>query len=507
MFEKRPVQITLAVICFLAPFLFYPRGDAEKAAWVWTRGAFPRERVTGLSSGGQGDGVIRYAAVAGRGVYRNTDDFHYWAFKSQGLPTGTLGRIDVYALAASQENPRVVYAAVDNGWYGGGIYRTANGGASWVLVDRALAGRGRGVALAQGNEDIIYAAVEGKVVRSRDAGQSWTEVLSLPAEALILSLVVDPLEPERLYVAARETGLWQSTDGGHSWRVMEMQEEIQAIAVAPKSTAERTLYLGTSRGLYSTDVGLEEWTAPALLWDSDIGFHALLSYGGALYVGVAMKGVYKGSDGGTTWEPLHEGLSSAEIYTLIVDRADPPFLYAGTSDGVWRCALPAGMAEAQPKESAVVKVSPTTTATSTYTLSPSPPPKPAASGTPTGEAVATPTASLTATAAPTETPTLPPTPTNTPTLSPTATITPKATATETLTPTPTETPTETPTLPPTPTATARPTDTPPPTATPTHTPVPPPTHTPQPPTDTPAPPPPTNTPELPPPTATRPVRG
>ena len=54
---------------------------------------------------------------------------------------------------------------------------------------------------------------------------------------------------------------------------------------------------------------------------------------GILYVGTENAGIYKSIDGGTSWQPTHNGLGRAAIHTLIMDPGDSKVLYAGTRLG------------------------------------------------------------------------------------------------------------------------------------------------------------------------------
>ncbi len=494
MFERRWVQLAAALTLFLLPLLLALRAPQGEAAGVWSRGEFAKVEVTHLVIGSHDESVIRYAALAGRGVFRNTEDFYFWASKNDGLPKSALGRIEVRGLAASRQNALRVYLASANG----GIYRTVNGGALWTLVSRELAGVGEAVALSPVDDLTLYVVVGGRLYRGQDIPYmegSWSLLSALPEDRKILSLALDPLDIQRVYVGTAGGGLFWSDDGGMSWMAGDeslVATDILTILVIPLpggAPDERLIYLGTDRGLYAL-VGRDELSAAELLWGGR-RIHALATdsaHPQMLYAGVARWGVHRSDDGGRHWEEMHKGLGGASVYALAFDPARPQELYAATSDGVWRCQVPA----LAPVDTPVVAPEPTTTATQT-------PSEPTATATTaaTATATATVTPQDTATAEPTATATASITPqataTTEPTATPTAAVTPQATATVSATPSPIRPPTHTP-------ARAR-TNTPaPPTRTPspTSTLPPPATNTPMPPTNTPAPPA-TNTP-LPPPT-------
>ena len=540
MFNGKVAQVLIALGCFLLPFAFYPSVATRGASGLWVRGAFQREQVTHLAIGGEGDNIIRYAAIAGRGIHRNTGDITFWARKNEGLPTNLLGGINVRDLTTSRDNPRLAYVAVDNGRSGGGIYITTNGGASWALAERGLAGHAQAVALATTPRHIVYAAVDGMLYRQVEESP-WTQAPW--SQALhITCIAIDPADSQCIYVGTEGAGLLASTDGGNTWAVAEGNGaglDIRAIAVGREMSPSgaSSVYLGTNRGVYHLDLGISE--APKLAWEA-ISVGSLVldpADPDTLYAGMIRGGVHRSKFEPMAWEPMNRGLGDADILALVFDPEAHDILYAGTSDGIWQCTVPD--IERTPSEpiqrageSAAKEPPPSAHATTITTLAPTMTPSRTTTATSqVGETrlatvPASPSIEILRTAMATPSATVTRTPSRT--VSPTATATASATETEAIEPTATRTPVApTTTEPPLPTNTSAPltntplppTDTPvPPTRTPappTSTPVPPTqtrvpaTNTPVPPTNTPVPPtntpePPTNTPD--PPTPTLPPR-
>ena len=471
-----------------------------------------------IAVGGEGDNMIRYAALAGQGVYRNTDDFFFWAVKNSGLPSGLLGRVDVRGLATSRRDPRVAYLALDNGNRGGGLYRTVNGGAAWQLLDWRLVGRAQIVAVSYADDEIVYGVVEDRLFRSENGGGSWTVVGSLPFTdpfaRLVTALLIDPSDSDHLLLGSEHAGLYASRDGGKEWR--EVAEELRSLKVTTLVLSDvDALYVGTERGVYLLTWSGEQWLiAPrrAVVGRSNRIFALAQdpSNPALLYAGVD-GGVYRSADAGLRWEPVGRGLGGAAVFALAFDPMIAGVLYAGTADGIWRCSVPELEAYASPSPSnsplpPTATDLPTGAVSLTITATPPPTVIPFAATLPS-TAATTATATGTATIESTETATREATPTETRATIVAATSAATGSATPTWTPSRTLAPTSTP-IPPTyapnpPTsAPIPPTNTPvPPTNTsapPTNTPVPP-TNTPIPPTNTPVPPtntsaPPTNTP-------------
>jgi photosystem II stability/assembly factor-like uncharacterized protein len=159
------------------------------------------------------------------GIWRSIDSGTHWTRLSNGLPTPTdsVGRI---GLAIARSRPSVVYAQIIAGTIGGynglGMYRTADGGATWVRRD---AGGFTGIfggfgwyfgdmAVDPTNPDKIY-AMGVDLIRSTDGGVSYGSILH-SAHVDQHVLWIDPANPNRMYLG-NDGGFWSSTSGGSSW--------------------------------------------------------------------------------------------------------------------------------------------------------------------------------------------------------------------------------------------------------------------------------------------------
>src|SRR5262249_44629749 len=131
----------------------------------------------------------------------------------------------------------------------------------------------------------------------------------------IPAILIDPRDPDRVFVAVlghpygpnAERGVYRTTDGGQTWeRVLSKDENTGAVALAFDPQDARTLY--------------------AVLWESRQGPWENGSWQGK------NSGLFKSTDGGTTWRPLTKGLPTAEQRLgrigIAVAPGDPMRLYA-----------------------------------------------------------------------------------------------------------------------------------------------------------------------------------
>ncbi len=231
----------------------------------------------------------------------------------------------VLAVAGVAGDPSTYYF----GGAAGGVWKSSNAGASWTPVfdDQDIASIGA-IAVAPSDHNVIYvgtgeACIRGNIAygtgvyRSLDAGRTW-QPIGLRDTRHIGRVVVDPKDPQRVFVAAlghayganAERGVFRTTDGGASWsKVLFRDSDTGAIDVALDPSNSNTVYAAL-------------WQVRRSPWN--------LSSGGP------GSGLYKSSDGGTTWRRLSGGGLPSGSYGRIgiaVSPADPSRIYASIEAG------------------------------------------------------------------------------------------------------------------------------------------------------------------------------
>jgi photosystem II stability/assembly factor-like uncharacterized protein len=231
------------------------------------------------------------------------------------------GRTRAVAGVASQ--PNVFYVgAVD-----GGVWKSDDYGRTWhpIFDDQATQSIGA-IAVTPSNPEIVYVAtgeglqrpdlsVGDGIYKSTDAGKTWTH-LGLRDGQQIPALAVDPRNPNRIFAAVLghpygpnpERGIFRSTDGGATW--------------------EKVLFKDENTG--GSDVEIDPSnpdTVYASLWQSRLGpwedNNSFAGTGG---------GLFKSTDGGTTWRKLSKGLPDDLVQiNLAIAPNQPNRLYATIS--------------------------------------------------------------------------------------------------------------------------------------------------------------------------------
>ncbi len=282
----------------------------------------------------------------------------------------TSGRIN--AVAVSPINARLILI----GSATGGIWRSTNGGTTFTPVSDDQVDLAVGsIAFAQNNPSIVYAGMGDTkasylgsgVLKSTDEGRSWSRVSnnSLPTPGTIGRLEVDPVNPNRLYVAQYSrldkekgrlaSGLYVSNDGGVNW-TKTYQGWARDVLISP--TNRQVIYMGVANrfphtdtqpsGLYrSTDSG-QTWTSlltqpfdPQRTLDVRVAVtttnpQKLYAYLGG-FIGSQFNLVLRSStDDGATWADLNTfdidfGGFSYNTY-LAVDPTNGNTVYIGSRD-------------------------------------------------------------------------------------------------------------------------------------------------------------------------------
>jgi photosystem II stability/assembly factor-like uncharacterized protein len=215
------------------------------------------------------DPRVLYAATgalgAGGGVYQSKDLGLTWQLVAEGLPSE-----DVRALGLSRTEPTTLYAAVG---HRGDVFASTDGGGSWTRVGSyGLAGYIARLAVASNNGNVLFVAEDVRgLYRSLDGGASWVPLSGeLPTDdngtVNAQSVAIDPADPGVVYVGTgwgsfSAYGVWKSTDGGETWAAANrgmLDYGITALAVHPSDS--QVIYAGGNGSeLWKSADGGQSW--------------------------------------------------------------------------------------------------------------------------------------------------------------------------------------------------------------------------------------------------------
>lgn len=157
----------------------------------------------------------------------------------------------------------------------------------------------------------------------------------------VTSLVVSPQSPQTIYVGARGSGVWKTTDGGASWKPVTDSLPtltVSGLAIAPSQP--QRVYLATPQGIFRTDDGGASWPQVNTMLTNVLAID-----GGAMLVhpsnpnqvfantcgSATTGGVQRSDDGGVTWRAVLVGNCGTG---LVMDAQNPQKMEAAlTSPG------------------------------------------------------------------------------------------------------------------------------------------------------------------------------
>jgi photosystem II stability/assembly factor-like uncharacterized protein len=304
---------------------------------------------------------------------------------------------EMYHLKGSPAEPNRIYASQSSGWFGQVMQRSDDGGATWAAVGNKFDYDGvpgthqwyDGTAHpwefkrvwhiepSLTDPDTVYAGIEDAALfKSIDGGGSWQEVSGLRKHGsgpawqpgaggmCLHSIILDPENAARMYIAISAAGAFRTDDGGGTWKPInkglhslyipnptaEVGHCVHHIAMHPRKPG--TLFMQKHWDVMRSNDAGDSWTEISGDLPTDFGFvidvHAHEPE--TLYV-VPIKSdaehfpldgklrVYRSRAGGHEWEPLTAGLPQSNCYvnvlrdSMAVDTLDECGIYFGTTGG------------------------------------------------------------------------------------------------------------------------------------------------------------------------------
>jgi len=249
-------------------------------------------------------------------------------------PIGPNG-ITSNAIAVDPQDANIIYA-------GGlsGLYKTMDGGSNWEIISSLIPNyRVSAIAINFNNPNIIlswlqnnFDAISMKLMRSTNAGITWTEVLT--GSGFGGSIIFNPDNTQRVFANANSDSLYLSTDGGINWVALSSIESVRAFtmfledpnimyAVSNSVELYKTTNAGQSWNLQNSQLPASFETLQVSINNPDIIFA-----GDEFFE--EDGGFYRSTDGGANWSYLINGFGqSKSVSNIAVDPGNANVVYAG----------------------------------------------------------------------------------------------------------------------------------------------------------------------------------
>jgi len=313
---------------------------------------------------------------------------------------------EIYHLKGSPADPNRLYCSQSTSWFGQLIQRSDDGGKSWMPVGNQFVYEGSvgthqwydgtphpwefarvwHLEPSRTDPDLVYAGVEDAALfRSADAGGSWQELPGLRGHGsgshwqpgaggmCLHTILVDPVDANRITVAISSAGAFRSDDAGKSWRPINRGLRSEQIPdptaevghcvhrIAMHASRPQVLFMQKHWDVMRSDDGGESWREVSGNLPSDFGFpievHAHepetvyvvpIQSDSEHFPPEGRLRVYRSRTGGDEWEALTRGLPQRDCYVNVlrdataVDALDPCGVYFGTTGGQVYASADAG---------------------------------------------------------------------------------------------------------------------------------------------------------------------
>jgi photosystem II stability/assembly factor-like uncharacterized protein len=361
---------------------------------------------------------VRVLVGTRKGAFILTSDGKRQKWKVDGPH---FGGWEIYHLKGSPVDPNRIFASQTSGWFGQIIQRSDDGGKTWStpgsspvelttpdgmpkgesnkFVYDTTPETGKPLTTHQWYDgtqhpwefkrvwhlepsltdpDLVYAGVEDAAIfRTTDGGKTWHELPGLRGHGsgskwqpgaggmCLHTILFDPINPKRIYVAISAAGAFRTDDGGATWKPInrglkspylpeptpEIGFCVHRLALHPSRPDVVFMQLHQGGGVFRSDNAGDQWVEVNGNLPTDFGFpidvHA--HEADTVYVvpmdpnlRVPPEGklrVYRSRTGGNEWEPLGRGLPQENCYvnvlrdSMAVDQLDPCGIYFGTNGG------------------------------------------------------------------------------------------------------------------------------------------------------------------------------
>ena len=307
------------------------------------------------------------------------------------------GGWEIYHMKGSPANPDRIFASQNTSWFGQLIQRSDDGGKTWTPAGNQFAydgvpgthqwydgtphpwefARVWHLEPSLTDADTVYAGVEDAALfKSTDAGATWSELAGLREHSTgaswqpgaggmcLHTIIQDPKQAQRMYVAISSAGAFRTDDGGETWAPINKGLHSEGLPdpdgevghcvhrIAQHPSRPDTLFMQKHWDVMRSDDGGGSWREVSGNLPSDFGFpidvHAHepetiyvvpITSDSEHFPPEGKLRVYRSRSGGNEWEALTNGLPQANCYVnvlrdaMAVDSLDSCGVYFGTTGG------------------------------------------------------------------------------------------------------------------------------------------------------------------------------
>ncbi len=332
--------------------------------------AFMSGRIADIAINPENDNEW-FVAVGSGGVWKTENAAISWTPIFDKQNSYSIGCVTL-----DPQNPNTVWVGTGENvggrhvGYGDGIYKSEDGGATWINMGLKLSEHISKIIVHPENSNIIFVAVQGPLwksggergfYKSIDGGKTWKKTLGDEEYTGVTDILIDPRNPDRLYAASWQrhrnvaaymgggpnTAIYRSEDGGDTWKKLATglpNGRMGKIGLAISPQQPDVVYAAIelerrSGSVYRSENRGESWTMMSDMVSGGTGLH----YYQELYASphvfdriYLMDVRIRVSDnGGKNFKTLKEEYKHSDNHAMAFRVDDPDYLLVGTDGGLY----------------------------------------------------------------------------------------------------------------------------------------------------------------------------
>ncbi len=318
---------------------------------------------------------LMYVGSASGGIWKSESGGVAWEPIFDKYGAASIGAIDIY-----QKSPSIIWVGTGEGnprnsqSSGAGVYKSLDGGRSFELMGLEGTRNIHRIIVHPDDPNTVYVGAQGDawsdtedrgVYKTTDGGKTWNKILYKNSRTGIADLVMDPINPNKMFAAMWEfrrwpwffesggegSGLFMTVDGGESWTELTSEDGLpegelgkMGIAIAPNKPNVVYAHIESSEnGIYrSTDGGYTWELRQTVERDPDVGNRPF--YYAEIYVDPFNENrvysiytyISKSEDGAKSFDSLYPYYNwvHPDHHAFWLSKTNPGFMIDGNDGGL-----------------------------------------------------------------------------------------------------------------------------------------------------------------------------
>jgi photosystem II stability/assembly factor-like uncharacterized protein len=312
----------------------------------WSTNGPPGGTVMAIAIHPMDHSTLYAGTVTGKGIFRGINEGTQWTkIEGSAIIDNSIRKIAIHP-----SGPETIFVATVQG-----MYASRNSGSTWDLMipPGDQYDDFRGFLIHPRHPDIIFAgSAFGQRIKSVDGGRNWYEINTSGRTVGVDNICADPNNDSILYFVSGSMrvglGVWKTIDMGENW--LPIQNNIDSAgtgeAIIVDKTNSNILYISktsvdssSNQCVYKSSDAGNNWQGitPSSLQARSVKDIDIWPFNhNVIFICSRYEGVFKSTDGGSTWIPKNNGLHIQTIKTIEIDSISGTIYLGAYDDGIYK---------------------------------------------------------------------------------------------------------------------------------------------------------------------------